>query len=295
MSKQTAIWAGVSPELRGPWLGQEGPTDEPAEFCPEVLTVGRRVCGITFSPAGNEAFFNEYTPDGKSSGLMWMRAADGVWTRPEAAPFNSAEIDNDIVWSPDGERLVWRSWRPLPGKTEPEENLSLWAVDRSGDGWGKPFPIECGGVRQSPAYSGIASNGSLYFATRFAEGKYGIARALRDGKQYAEPEIVLSETFPAGDACVAPDETFLIGTCFRLPQYNGTGSLMVSFRTPDGGWSQLQDLGPEINTDLVEYCPTISADGKHLFFCRIDRENRTVPARTYWIDTGFIAMLRGAL
>jgi len=280
------------PELLGPWLGQEAPGIEPVEFCPEVLRAGRRACGITFSPSGDEAFFNEYTPGGGSANLMGMRMVGGVWSDPETAPFNSAQIDNDIAMSPDGARLCWRSWRPLPGNTESEENLSLWAVDRTADGWGEPFPVECGGHRIAPAYPGIAANGTLYFATRVSEGEYGIARAKRSGKQYEKPELLFSGDIRLGDACVAPDESFVVTTCGGLPQYSNAASLMVSFPTADGEWTPLKDLGSQINTKLVEYCTTLSADGKRFFFCRIDQEDPSVCARTYWIDTGFIERLR---
>jgi len=290
MSKTTKPldWPDRMPKLRCPWLGQTPPGHEPVEFCPELLATLRRVTGITFSPEGDEALLCLHTPDSTSGDLVWTRMSDGVWTQPEIAPFNSGEIDNDIVWSPDGRRVVWRSWRALPGNREPEKNLSLWAVDRTPDGWGEPFPVECGGKRQSPAYTGITSDGSLYFATKLSEDEYGIARALRSGGQYSSPEVVLRGAIRIGDACVAPDERFLIATCFGLSQYNGKASLMVSFRKPEGDWTPLLDLGPKINTDLVEYCPTLSADGRRLFFCRIDTADKSAPAHTYWIDTRFL-------
>jgi len=285
-------WPEVMPELRGPWLGQTPPGPEPVEFCPELLATPRRVTGITFSPEGDEAFLCLHTPDSTSGDLVWTRMNDGVWTQPTVAPFNSAQIDNDIVWSPDGGRVVWRSWRALPGNREPEKNLSLWAVDRTPDGWGEPFPVECGGERQSPAYTGITSDGSLYFATKLSEDEFGIARAQRSGRQYTAPEIVLRGPVRIGDACVAPDESFLIATCFGLSQYDGKASLMVSFRGSDDEWTPLRDLGPKINTNLVEYCPTLSAAGERLFFARIDVADKSAPAHTYWLDTGFIESLR---
>ena len=128
--KNGSIWPKEMPKLRGPWLGQETLGTEATEFCPEILGTERHVAGITFGPAGGEAFFSLHTPDGTSSDIMWMRMVDGVWSRPRAAPFNSAQIDNDICMSPNGERLCWRSWRPLPRNTAPEKTVSLWAVDR---------------------------------------------------------------------------------------------------------------------------------------------------------------------
>ena len=286
------LWPREMPKLRGPWLGQGAPGTELAEFCPEIIATERRVAGITFSPEGDEVFFSLHGPDGTGSDLMWMQMIDGVWSRPRIAPFNSAQIDNDVCLSPDGERLCWRSWRPLPENTEPEKTVSLWAVDRIGDGWGEPSPVECNGERQPAVYPGIAANGTVYFSLRTSTEEFCIVRARRSGRQYAAWEPIISGSIPVTDLCVAPDESFLVVTAFPLPPLKGQEDLCVSFCTPDGAWTSLQSLGPAVRSELTEYCPTLSANGRGLFFCRIDREDRRVPARAYWIDTGFLEALR---
>jgi len=289
------LWVGDWPLLRGPWFGAGGPGSEPIELCAEVFTDANRVSGITFNPEGSEAFFSLNTPDGMSADLMWTRMVDGVWVRPEQAAFNSDQIDNDIVMSPDGQRLVWRSWRALPGNSEPEKNVCLWAADRCGEGWGDPLPVECGGERQAAVYPGITTDGTLYFSARTAvvdgEPTYAILRAHRQGLQYEEPEIVIPDLTSAADLCVAPDGSFLVATIFRQPRFKGAADLRVSLQRSDGTWTPLRELGSGVRTERTEFCPTISADGSKLLFCRIDREDRSVPASTWWIGTAFISDL----
>lgn len=296
MTEHKGMWRGGFPTLRGPWLGQSAPGVEAIELRPGVFSPENRVSGITFSPEGDEAFFSLNSPDRASAELMWTRMVREIWARPQAAPFNSEQIDNDIAMSPDGRRLVWRSWRPVPGRPELEEGVSLWASDRTADGWGKPFPIECDGERQAAVYPGIGSSGTLYFSVRTAvidgEPEYAILKARRLGHQYEAPEPVFAGLSSAADLCVAPDESFLVATIFRLPRFRGQADLHVSFRREDGTWTPLRDLGPAVRTERTEYCPTISADGARLFFCRIDREDPSVPAQTLWIGTGFIHEMR---
>lgn len=287
-----SLWQGEMPEIRGPWLGGISPERAASEFCPTFLGGANRITGITFSPNGDEAFFSLNTLDGMSADLMWTRLIDGLWSTPEPAPFNSPQIDNDIVMSPDGQRLCWRSWRPLPGKAESEKGVSLWAADRTADGWGEPFPVECGGERQPAVYPGIATDGTLYFSVRVSEDEYCIAQTRRVGEQYGEREPIITGLTSSADLCVAPDESFLVATIFSQPRFKGIGNLHVSFQTPEGTWTSLQDLGLAVKTELTEYCPTLSADGRRLFFCRIEREDRSVPARTFWIETAFIEELR---
>ena len=104
MTTRTNPWSGAFPELRGRWFGQAGPGEQPVELCPEVFSPENRIAGITFSQDGDEAFFSLNVTGGECA-LMWTRMIDGVWTKPEPAPFNSAQIDNDVVMSPDGEEL----------------------------------------------------------------------------------------------------------------------------------------------------------------------------------------------
>jgi hypothetical protein len=285
-------WQGSMPELQGAWFGQETPGLEPVEFRPEILSAersGAHVAGISFGPVGNEAFFTLNTTVG-SADLMWMRMIDGIWLKPQLAPFNSLQIDNDICLSPDGQRLCWRSWRPLPGSAIAAERASLWTVDREGDTWSEPVPITCDGEIQSGWYPGIARSGTLYFSAEESPNEYTVYRANREGSQYGPRVPIIRGLKSGGDLCVAPDESFVVITCFSLPQFKGVGDLHVSFQPSPGKWTSLRNLGSAINTELLEYCPTISADGRWLFFCRLDRATRQGSA--FWVDASIIDSLR---
>ncbi|MBU1049412.1 hypothetical protein KKG90_05230, partial [Candidatus Bipolaricaulota bacterium] len=120
-----------------------------------------------------------------------------------------------------------------------------------------------------------------------------VARARRNGQQYEARETIIPRTSPGGDLCVAPDESFLVITVYNQPKGGTrTGSLHASFRNPDETWTAPQDLGLAVNAETTEYCPTISADGKWLFFCHLHREDGVVRAHARWIDTHVIGRLR---
>ena len=46
----------------------------------------------------------------------------------------------------------------------------------------------------------------------------------------------------------------------------GGADIYVARKLPNGQWSKLQNLGPEINTEWDEFFPNISPDGKNLYF-----------------------------
>lgn len=54
----------------------------------------------------------------------------------------------------------------------------------------------------------------------------------------------------------------------RRPGGHGGADLWLSTRTAAGEWSQPVDLGPPINTELYEFCPMGTADGRLFFFSR---------------------------
>ena len=57
----------------------------------------------------------------------------------------------------------------------------------------------------------------------------------------------------------------LLFTSLRPGQ--GLGDLYVS-HFKDGRWTQARGLGPSVNTQADEYHPTLSRDGKALYFVR---------------------------
>jgi len=66
-------------------------------------------------------------------------------------------------------------------------------------------------------------------------------------------------------ACLSNDAAMLYFASNRVGGYGGT-DLYVSLKLPTGRWGPPRNLGPEINTPQNEDFPTLSADGKILYF-----------------------------
>jgi len=287
------FWTTDVKRLRGPWLGEDFPGTAPKELCPELLATGRYSFCTVFSSDGDEFYFATADLKQEIGHLVWMKMKpDGSWTRPEPAPFNSQWNDNDLCMSPNGQRVAWRSWRPLPGKKEPEKSSALWASDRTADGWGAPFPIQCGDEIAYGGYPGIAQSGNLYFAGRRSPHECCVYRARYDKGTYQDREPILGGMESGGDLCISPDESFLVIACWNLPENNGASDLYVSFRMFDGAWSPLQNLGAPVNNELNENCPMVSPDGRRFFFFRYNPE--TEESHSYWVDAAVIESLRPA-
>jgi hypothetical protein len=91
-------------------------------------------------------------------------------------------------------------------------------------------------------------------------------------------------------AFVAPDETFAL---LDVRRGDEDADLFVSFRLQGGSWSEPVDLGPGANTDVHDTCPSLSPDGRYVFFSRYDEPNGL--PNIYWVSADLIERARQAL
>lgn len=123
---------------------------------------------------------------------------------------------------------------------------------------------------ENAAYPSVTKDGTLYISKRFSDKSEKICRsALVDGK-YQKLEVlpaVINKTNDNYHAFISPDETYLIKPYYGLKDSIGVGwNYYVSFRKPDGGWGELINLGPSVNSERCGGTPSLSPDGKYLFY-----------------------------
>jgi Tol biopolymer transport system component len=180
--------------------------------------------------------------------------------------------------SPDGRRLFFISNRPIIGDTA-RTDFDLWVVDRKPNGgWGSPR--HAGDEVNGPAnlaYPSASSDGTLYYqqgpailrAPLLSTGEYGPGEpvVLGDGQgRFFAPAVSPSGTM-----------LFVIGP--GTSQRDG-GDLYVSFRTGDA-WTRPKRLATPVNSVFSETAPSVSADGKTLYFSseRVSRTGLVWPRR----------------
>ncbi|MFC1493203.1 TolB family protein [candidate division KSB1 bacterium] len=257
-------------ELRGEYLGMTAPSIEPKIFAPRFISTGLSEFGSVFSHGGDEFY---YCISGiPFTTIMVTKMVNDVWTEPRVIEFTGKYWDGDMMFSPNGERLYFCSFRPLSGKGEPERDADIWYVERNGDGWSEPGKlgnqINTDGNEYYPVF---AENGNLYFSSTMEGGMGGadIYYCLPEGDGFSSPvnlgAPVNSRNFE-GDLFIAPDESFIIVTVYGRSDSYGSGDLYISFKNDAGEWSELKNMGNKINSNRNEHCPVISTDGKYFFY-----------------------------
>jgi hypothetical protein len=157
-------------------------------------------------------------------------------------------------------------------------------VERVGENWGKPYPLAKELSRGLHGQVSVAHNQTIYATFN---SKEIVTLKYSDG-EYQVPERI---RFPSSDLsdvmmhpCIAPDESCLIFCSGRSDGSYGKADLWVSFPHEDGSWSTPINLGGNINTSDSEGFPSLSYDGKHIFFDR----NGDI----YWVDAKIIEDLK---
>ena len=250
-------------ELRGPYLGQSSPGQQPAMFAPGFLSRGFNEREVSFSPDGALlyywAIFQSYTV------IFEAKQIDGVWQEPEVASFSGVYSDFEPAFSTDGRQLFFVSDRPNPAKGN-QQDSDIWVMARQSEEWGEPKALpEHINSSQIEFFPSLTRDGTLYFcryAADFSHSQVLRARKLADGYGPVEviPGMIDSENKGA-NCLIDPNERFLL---FPAKNAGGGFSLHISYRKAEDQWSRPQPLG--LGPVQLDDGARLSPDGRFLFF-----------------------------
>jgi Tol biopolymer transport system component len=252
-------------------LAAAGAPVAPALFEPGRISTGDMELNAAFTPDGKTLYFTKRSPKPQLWVIVASHLRRGGWRAPEVAEFSGQYSDFDPFVSPDGKRLYFSSNRPIDGAGRPKSDFDIWFVERTASGWGPPQRLDAPvNTAAQEFYPSVTADGTLYFSSNRdgGAGAGDIYRArLVDGR-YAEPENLgdsINARTSEGDPYVSPDERYLLFVSYNRAGGRGDGDLYISVRR-DGVWSKAENLGPEINSPALEFCPIVSPDGKWLYF-----------------------------
>ncbi|MET1255919.1 TolB family protein [Aliikangiella maris] len=262
---------------KGPYLGQMLPGSIPEIFAPNIVNTkaNREVEGM-FGADMNTFYFIR-RPLGKKSkenALTVFQYKDKQWQESIV----KRDVSEPSV-SPDGKTIYFKNkyieftetgWSDLKSLGVPFNDIDIMRLSAS-------------------------TNGTLYFDTftkkldiplrysRLIDGKYEQPKSL--GSQFA---IGHYNAHPF----IAPDESYIIWDSRREGGY-GSSDLYISFRQADGSWGPAFNMGDKINTASAENYPSVSPDGKVLFFDRRGKTpNGEATVDIYWVNTQVIKKLK---
>jgi len=281
------LWAQQSefPKLTGPYLGQKPPSTKPEVFAAGIVSTDAHEFSCCFSPDGKEFYFARREPTLNETVVMVTELRNGVWTKPDVAPFVKKKFSFEAWVTPDNKRLYYQCGAPLSG--EKGLAMNVLYVDREESGWGKPKDP---GAPFNPAkamHISSTTDGTIY-TTDISGGPgsecLGIIRKANGlyGKM-EKPGAPLDAQQHAMHPWIAPDESYIVFGSMR-PGEAISSVLLVSFKKKDGSWREPQ----EIKLGMKAGQPFVTSDGKYLFFSSGERLQGDI----YWVSAKVIDDLR---
>jgi|WetSurMetagenome_2_1015567.scaffolds.fasta_scaffold02919_8 hypothetical protein len=257
------------------YLNEPKPGKVPVLFGPGKISVnGENTHALSFSPDGSTIIFSRY-PEKKS---YIMSCKDGLWSDPAEAFFRGKEA----CFSPYGDKVFYY-----------KEPGDIYYNEKTENGWGGPMYIDSTiNTPDMEYYPSVTYDGTLFFSRGVSWDNSKIMFSVIKNGAYSSPSDIGLPVNNGGalHAWVAPDKSYMIFNSPRKGSYTKL-DLWISFHNADGSWTDPQNLGKEINSggDAI-LCPTVTPDGKYMFFTRLTFSNGT--GNVYWVSTDFIDSLK---
>ena len=270
---------GAATGINEPYFGEEPPGVTPKLFAPGIIsTHGHFEFACTFSPNGREFYFTRRNDDRGANVIMVSKWEEEGWTAPDTAAFSHA-WDHESHITPDGKKLYFGTTRVKPGADQP--SYGIWVMDRVGSAWSTPEYATDG------MYASATQDGSLYLTDVEGLTEGGVIKLVLKNGVFEKPvRLGGGVNYPTNGIhpFIDPSEEFLLFDCQRKDGYGGEGDLYVSFRANDGNWSDAVNLGADVNGPGVDFCASVSPDGKYIFYTK----NRDI----YWVSTSILEALK---
>ena len=256
-------------EIKGEYVGQQKPGAFPQIFAPGFISTNLGERDATLTPDGKEFYYSLWT--GSVGIILVTKETENGWSDPEIVSFSLNYSNIEPIITKDGKKLFFSSNRPIEKKGDVKD-YDIWYVTRSDSEWREP--INVGTPVNSKAnefYPSVADNGNIYFTAQTDKslGSEDIWVSKFEDGIYIEPENLGENVNSRTDefnAFVAPDESYIIFSNWGRKDDMGGGDLYISFKDENGNWLPSKNLGENINSPQLDFCPYITRDGKYFFF-----------------------------
>ena len=278
------------PKLTGPYLGQKPPGMTPELFAPGIVsTASLEHSKISFTNDGSAFYWAEQSSLSKNifqQRIWFVQKNAGVWSKPAELTIPQVALATPTL-SLDGKELFYTgsensSIRDLSRRVKEFYVLNL--ESKKTENISRQFPD----LRDCWSFS-IAENGDIYF-DRSGKDAWEIFVLRKQNGKYMAPEKLPLEINDGSQNIhpfISPDGTYLLFSSSRPGGY-GSADLYVGFKDKKGQWTIVKNLGNAINSDWRERFPSVSNDGKYLFFTRRNDETNDF----YWVSAKFIENLK---
>jgi len=255
------------------YFNEPGPGNAPKLFAPEQFAKsGENTHTLSISPNFNELLFTRL-PEGKT---YRMQLKYGVWSSSETF------IDGqEGIYSPDGNRIYY-------------QDGNIHYLEKEGVCWSDRQSLtDAINTDKFEYYTTVAENGNLYYTRSLSIGNPKIFKSNESNLSNSKELSGSINDYDAYHPYISKNDSFIIFNSATRPDSYGNADLYISYRNSSGHFGEPINLGNQINSSDADICPTLSPDGKYMFFTRLgydDEHNWT--GKLFWVSTGIIKELQ---
>ncbi|MES2863375.1 MAG: hypothetical protein V4666_04595 [Bacteroidota bacterium] len=229
---------------------------------------------LALSSTQDEVYFTIQNTNEEVSVIAFSKKVNKKWSEPKLINFTGKHRDIEPFLSSDGLKLYFSSNRPMHDTISKSKDYDIWFMERTSlkSNWSKPknlgAPVN---TSNNEFYPSLTNSGNIYYTSDGSKslGKDDIFFSKWENNNYSEPTTLGLNINTAGyefNAFISPDEKFLIFTGYNRPEGLGSGDLFISYKDKNGEWEKAKNMGSNVNSSLMDYCPFYDAKTETLYF-----------------------------
>ncbi len=272
-----------SPTIESPYFGQKQPGLTAEIFAPGIVSInGRYDYGISFSPDLDEMYFSANKKD-ETADIYFSKLEDKKWKPIQKANFTKGQKDAEMepFFQADGKRIYFT------GYSSGYKDEEIWFVDRVDNGWSNAIKLDSPINDDNVMYMTQAKNGDVFYDNISKRKMYTSSKKNGRFLEVQEVEVEIGS-----HAFISSSQDYLLVQAQNKEDKKRGSDIYVYFKEKDGTWSKPINLGNTVNSNFGEAVPSVTPDGKYLFFSRYNEEGRI--SNLYWASTEIISKLKTA-
>jgi hypothetical protein len=222
----------------------------------------------------NDVYFTIQSVMNELSAIAYFKQVDDRASEIEIASFSGQYMDLEPFLSPNGLRLYFASDRPIHPDSTNRNDYNIWFVERTAKNkmWSDPIYMQAPvNSVANEFYPSVANSGNIYFTSDRSSSLGGddlYFAPLYDGSyvEVIQLDTAINSSGYEYNAYISPDEDLLIFGAYNREDSYGSGDLYLSRKNELGKWEKAINMGQEINSDKMDYCPFYDHTDSTLYF-----------------------------
>ena len=282
-TKNQKVKDNDSPITKEIYFGQKAPGLNPEVFAPGIVSINGRFEGaIPFSPDLKEMYFGANNENEETS-IYFSKLKGNKWTPIKKANFTKGQKKEEMhpFVSRDGKKIYFTALDSIFADEK------IWYINRSENSWSDAVLLDSPINDNLVFFPNQSNNGDLYY---FNLSKMKTYYTPNENGEFKEIKEVQHEF--GHHAFISPSQDYLVFTGRSQDEGRKDNDIYVCFKQKDSTWTKPINLGSTINSNFNEKVPSITPDGKYLFFGRSERDIEPGLSNMYWVSTEVINKVR---